>query len=165
MSVLGDDLSILRQRYQALLQYHDSHASLLQVRACPSSILLGPAGELTFVSSLSRVQDLFKYSQHLESILQTETSQLQRALSNAQLDLDDAKNSRRNLQQQVSTYDNQIVQLTKETDDYKVRGKATRKERENERDRRLFSFGNRWGGHSQRALWLTNRTGTRMWPS
>ncbi|KIH91413.1 hypothetical protein SPBR_01472 [Sporothrix brasiliensis 5110] len=91
--MIGDELGLLKQRFQQLRHFEDSQSQLLE--------------------------DLFTYSQQLESRLHTETSQLRRDLANCRLDLDDAQNSRRNFQQQVQALNNEIQQLKNENDEHR----------------------------------------------
>ncbi|CAK7222765.1 hypothetical protein SBRCBS47491_004972 [Sporothrix bragantina] len=92
---LDSTLSIFRQRCAALNRYQDDHQLLLN--------------------------DMMKHCEMLESTLQTQTDTLQHELFNCRLDLDDARNSRRNLQQQVQATEARIQQLIKENDAHQNR--------------------------------------------
>lgn len=85
MATSAEELSILGQRAQALQQYQDSHMNLLT--------------------------DLYAFSQKLELKFAQETRSLKKALQEAELDLVDARNSRREHQQKAQDLQEQLQRL------------------------------------------------------
>lgn len=69
-------------------------------------------------------QDIFIYCRDTERQLQAENIQLRAELNDTQLDLDDAKKSRRELQQQVNLLTQRMGQSTAESEYIKVRVKS-----------------------------------------
>ncbi|CAK7209538.1 hypothetical protein SCUCBS95973_000474 [Sporothrix curviconia] len=94
-NAMDSTLSIFRQRCVGLNRYQDEHQMLLN--------------------------DMMKHCELLESTLSSQTETLQRELFNCRLDLDDARTSRRNLQQQIQLSEARLQHLTKENDEHKNR--------------------------------------------
>ncbi|KAH6891170.1 hypothetical protein B0T10DRAFT_304653 [Thelonectria olida] len=72
-------------------------------------------------SSSDLMQDILRYAQNIDSVLREENRILTDKLRDAELDLADAKQGRRDLQQRVKRYDSELLSLSGENDSLKNR--------------------------------------------
>lgn len=105
-----------------------TQTNLLRSRTfCPFSLVYPPRSEFRVQNELkltSTQQDVLIYANDIEVNLRNENANLARRLQDAELDLDDARRSRRELQQQLKETNQRMAQLKMDNENLKVNAAA-----------------------------------------
>lgn len=115
-------------RYHEIQDRQLNTNKLIEVRTfCPFSLVYPPRSEFRVQNELkltSTQQDVLIYANDIEVNLRNENTNLAGRLQDAELDLDDARRSRRELQQQLKEANQRMAQFNMDNENLKVNAAA-----------------------------------------